>query len=232
LNAVKPGIPHHSVFLQSFSTTNNPFNNPKPSEMSTPNSSPPQTKKYNSPQTPSNHIQHQPILRHISKASAMATPSSSPSQTKTKEYKTKFHLIKAYALYCGTPSLTFNQEYRDMKAFVKSLYQSQTPAERLREIDRRMWEKYGKSIGPCDFWDRETDCGKSKTSRSRGQRQSRRRSLICHLLGCLLLLRLVTFPPLLLQMVTRNFASMSELLLMVMVVESQTWIVGKRDWDE
>jgi hypothetical protein len=153
LNAVKPGIPHHSVFLQSFSTTNNPFNNPKPSEMSTPNSSPPQTKKYNSPQTPSNHIQHQPILRHISKASAMATPSSSPSQTKTKEYKTKFHLIKAYALYCGTPSLTFNQEYRDMKAFMKSLYQSQTPAERFREIDRRMWEKYGKSIGPSDFWD-------------------------------------------------------------------------------
>jgi hypothetical protein len=76
----------------------------------------------------------------------MATPSSSPPQTRTKEYTTKFHFIKAYALYCGTPSLTFNQEHRDMKAFVKSLYRSQTPAERLREIDRRMWEKYGKCI--------------------------------------------------------------------------------------
>lgn len=119
-----------------------------------------------------------------------------------------------------------------MKAFMKSLYQSQTPAERLREIDRRMWEKYGKFMGPCDFWDWETDCGQLKMSRSRGQRQSRRRSLICHLLGCLLLLRLVTFPPLLLQMVTRNFASMFELLLMVMVNESKAWGVGKRDWDE
>jgi hypothetical protein len=81
----------------------------------------------------------------------MLTPSSSPSQTTTKEYTTKFHFIKAYALYCGTPSLTFNQDHRDMKAFVKSIYQSETPAERQREIDRRMWEKYGKFMGLVIF---------------------------------------------------------------------------------
>jgi hypothetical protein len=38
-----------------------------------------------------------------------------------------------------------------MKAFVKSLYRSQTPTERLREIDRRMWEKYGKFMGHVIF---------------------------------------------------------------------------------
>jgi len=112
--------------------------------MVTPSSSPLQTEGYTTPQSLSNHIPDKPISHNTSKASAMATPSSSPPQTKTKEYKTKFHFIKAYALYCGTPSLTFNQEHRDMKAFVKSLYHSQTPAERLREIDRRMWQKYGK----------------------------------------------------------------------------------------